>query len=66
MVNKKKAIVLGRLAEDCKSELNAMVRDLERSSSRALAETAPNTHWSQRFAASGKGKCVTAPRVRIF
>jgi hypothetical protein len=66
MAKKNKVIVLGRLAEDCKSELNAMVRDLERNSSRAVAETAPNTHWSQRFAASGKGRCTTAPRIRTF
>jgi len=66
MAKKNKAIVLSRLAEDCKSELNAMVKDLERSSSRTLAETAPHTHWSQRFAASGKGRCTTAPRIRIF
>jgi hypothetical protein len=66
MAKKNKAIVLCRLAEDCNSELKAMVRDLEGSSSRALAETAPNTHWSQRFAASGKGTCRVAPRVRMF
>ena len=65
MGKKNKAIVLGRLAEDCKSELNAMVKDLEGSSSRALAESAPHTHWSQRFAASGKGRCVPAPRIRF-
>ncbi|MGA9722285.1 MAG: hypothetical protein WBQ86_07525, partial [Candidatus Binatus sp.] len=60
MAKRNKAIVLGRLAEDCKSELTAMMKDLEGSSSRALAETAPNTHWSQRFAASGKGSCRVA------
>ena len=65
-MKKIKAIVLSRLAEDCKDELNAMVRDLERSSSRALSETAPNTHWSRRFTASGKGSCTIAPRIRIF
>lgn len=66
MAKKNKPIVLGRLADDCKSELNAMVKDLEGSSSGVLAETAPHTHWSQRFAASGKGKCVAAPRIRIL
>jgi hypothetical protein len=66
MAKRNKAILLGRLAEDCKSELNAMVKDLERNSFRALAENAPNTHWSQRFAASGKGMCRAAPRIRIF
>jgi hypothetical protein len=65
MAKKSKVIVLGRLAEDCKSELNAMVKDLEGSSSRSLAESAPHTHWSKRFAASGKGKCVAAPRIRF-
>jgi hypothetical protein len=66
MAKKNQVIVLGRLAEDRKSELNAMVKDLERSSSGALAETAPHTHWSRRFAASGKGKCTFAPRIRAF
>jgi hypothetical protein len=62
MAKKNKAIVLGRLAEDRKSELKAMVEDLEGSSSRALAETAPHTHWSRRFAASGKG---VAPKIKL-
>jgi hypothetical protein len=66
MAKKNKAIVFGRLAEDRKSELNAMVKDLERSNSGALAEIAPHTHWSQRFAASGKGQCRVAPRIRAF
>jgi hypothetical protein len=66
MTKKSKVIVLGRLAEDCNSELNAMVRDLERSNSPALVETGPHTHWSRRFAASGKGKCSFAPRIRAF
>jgi hypothetical protein len=66
MAKRNKAIVLGRLAEDCNSELSAMVKDLERSSSPALIETAPHTHWSKRFAASGKGKCAFAPRIRAF
>jgi hypothetical protein len=66
MGKKSKVIALGRLAEDCESELNAMVKDLEGSNSRALADSAPHTHWSQRFAASGKGRCAAAPRIRLF
>ena len=56
---KKKIIVLDKLADESSSELDSMVADLNGESTGQ--DSSP---WSKRFAASGKGSCMFAPKIR--
>src|SRR5258708_6090056 len=58
MTMKKKLIVLDKLADESAKELESMVSEL-RSDSQQDA-----SRWSKRFAASGKGTCSAAPKIR--
>lgn len=55
---KKKLIVLEKLADEPEADLKAMVTELSDDSKQA------GNRWSKRFAASGKGTCAIAPKIR--
>jgi len=63
VARKKRALVLEKLSEDS-GELASMIADLCGKPKIRLDGVKP-TRWSQRFAASGKNRCSTAPRLRL-
>ncbi len=56
---KKKVIVLDKLAHDSAADLESMIADLN-----GQSEPQESSRWSKRFAASGKGSCMFAPKIR--
>jgi hypothetical protein len=65
VVRKKKLIIFENLSKDPGGETKAMLADLERAAADRNRDGAETTHWSRRFAASGKSKCTfPAPRIR--
>ncbi len=56
---KKKTLALDKLADQSAADLASMVIELTSDAKRLDAP-----RWSKRFAASGKGVCVVAPKIR--
>jgi hypothetical protein len=64
MTRKKKPLVLAKLAEDPRSELESMLNDLAGDRAHA-SDDAKLSQWARRFSATGKNTCRVAPRIRL-
>ena len=62
---KRSAIVLEKLATKSADELGAMVKELCSDHAITDGDELRSMRWNRRFAASGKGVCTTAPRIRF-
>jgi hypothetical protein len=63
VLRKKRLIVFENLSKDPSGETKAMLADLERRAADRNRDGAETTHWSRRFAASGKNGCAFAPPI---
>jgi hypothetical protein len=64
MTRKRKSIDLRSLSKHSAQELNAMVKELC-DVKPVTDDDARHSTWARRFAASGKGRCAPAPRIRM-
>jgi len=64
MARRKKPLVLAKLAEDSRSELESMFNDLAGDQAHA-SDDAKLSQWGRRFSATGKSTCAPAPRIRL-
>ncbi len=64
MARTKKSLDLTKLTDASSLELEAMVAELFGEKSQAKTGAVKLAPWSRRFAASGKGKCGFAPKIR--
>jgi len=62
VARKKTAVVLNKLTRESSIELESMVAELTGNTSTKNIDFAKRSHWSRRFAASGKG--TPAPKIR--
>lgn len=65
MKRKRRNILLNKLSQDSALDLTAMVNELCDKSINPQGEPEIALRWSRRFAASGKGLCTPAPRIRL-
>ncbi len=63
MAKGKKSVVLAKLAEDSRGELEAMVAELSGAKSESEGVGPQPAKWGKRFAASGK--TAGAPKTRL-
>jgi hypothetical protein len=62
VIRKRSPIVLEKLPHDNDGELKEMLAELQ---SDTASDPVRPARWNRRFAASGKNKCASAPRIRL-